>query len=485
MTLRSPQRLGNPLLARFSPRCPPRQSYPKLLLSARHASTATNPPSNRLRNFVYGTSGILLLSFGYFYVTDTRASLHKYVVPFAQRTVFSDAEDAHHAGVAALRELYAFGLHPRERGESDVDGALAVDLFGYTLNNPIGISGGLDKNAEIPDALFAIGAAVVEVGGITPKPQDGNEKPRVFRLPSQQALINRYGLNSDGADAVAGRLRQRLRQFAYSRGYGLNDEAEEVVLSGKAGVPPGSLLPGRLLAVQIAKNKATPDEDIDSVVADHVYGVEKLGKYADILVVNVSSPNTPGLRSLQSKGPLTKILSAVVDAAQATPRTKKPVVMVKVSPDENSPEQVQGICDAVWASGVDGVIVGNTTTKRPAAIPAGYLLPPKEFNSSREQGGYSGPQLFDPMVGLVRRYRKLLDEGPREKSDAEGSSVPDKPLKRKVIFASGGITDGIHAKQAIEAGASVAMVYTTLVYNGVGTVSRIKEEIKEELKKPL
>jgi dihydroorotate dehydrogenase len=278
------------------------------------------------------------------------------------------------------------------------------------------------------------------------------------------------------------RLRQRLREYAYASGLGIGEEAEKFVLDGKAGVPPGSLIPGRLLAVQIAKNKATPDDNLDAVVQDHVYCVEHLGKYADILVVNVSSPNTPGLRSLQAQGPLTRILSAVVVAAQATPRHSKPAVMVKVSPDEDSPEQVQGICDAVWATGVDGVIVGNTTMTRPEAQPQGFVLPSKDSGALREQGGYSGPQLFDRTVSLVKKYREKLDEGP--KLEDLGAAPPKEGLSsggRKTIFASGGITNGAQAVEALDAGASVAMVYTAVVYGGVGTVGRIKDEMKQTL----
>lgn len=162
-----------------------------------------------------------------------------------------------------------------------------VQVFGHTLSNPIGTSAGIDKHAEIPDPLFAIGPAVIEIGGTTPYPQDGNPKPRVFHLPSQKALINCYGFNSEGADNVAMRLRQRVREYAFAMGLGIDEEAERMVLDGEAGVPPGSLMKGRLMAVQVAKNKFTPDEDIEAVKADYVYCVEALARYADIIVVNV------------------------------------------------------------------------------------------------------------------------------------------------------------------------------------------------------
>lgn len=407
------------------------------------------------------------------------------------------------------------------------------------------------------------------------------------------------------------RLRQRVREYAYAIGFGLHEDAEQRVLDGEAGVPPGSLVEGKLMAVQVAKNKFTPDNDIEAVKRDYVYCVEALARYADIIVVNVSSPNTPGLRGLQRVEPLTNILTGVVEAAKKASRKTTPAVMVKVSPDEDSDEQVSGICDAVWESGVDGVIVGNTTKRKPDPLPAGYTLPEREAKLLLEQGGYSGPQLFERTVGLVKRYRRMLDERGRSKpteptpppkpspkppttastqkpvagppsGDAPESTLPEKieatierdkanlkdatqeateasksqPLIRlpernnpfasessesdgvpalsssthidqlppassdpatspsqsssasvatsslpstpsptspassttsspqpKVIFATGGITNGKQALEVLNAGASVAMVYTALVYGGVGTISRIKGEMRDEIGK--
>ncbi|KAI9812849.1 MAG: Dihydroorotate dehydrogenase (quinone), mitochondrial [Thelocarpon impressellum] len=439
----------------------------------RRASTAAQVAGDvrsvgtRLKNFLYGTSIALFLGCGYLYVTDTRAGIHRWLVVPSLRLLYADAEEAHEAGTKALRRLYDVGLHPRERGDPDGRGDLEVEVFGHTLSNPIGTSAGIDKHAEIPAPLLALGPAVVEVGGTTPHPQDGNPKPRVFRVPSQNALINRYGLNSEGADWMAMRLRQRVREYAYRRGLGVDEEAERRVLDGEAGVPPGSLTPGKLMAVQVAKNKTTPDEDIDAVRQDYVYCVERLAPYADIIVVNVSSPNTPGLRGLQRVEPLTHILTGVVGATKATARRKPPAVMVKVSPDEDSEAQVRGICDAVAKSGVDGIIVGNTTNTRPSPLPSGTPLPAGEAAVLRtEQGGFSGPQLFPQTLSLVKRYRATL----------EAARPPGAPPT--VLFATGGIADGAQALAVLDAGASVAMVYTALVYGGVGTVSRIKAELR-------
>lgn len=409
--------------------------------------------------------------------------MHRWIVPPLLRLVLPDAEDAHHVGTVALKTLYQLGLNPRERpGLSLVSAAkepsdLAVSVFGTVVANPIGISAGLDKDAEIPDALFDLGAGIVEVGGCTPRPQGGNPKPRVWRVPAVEGMINRYGLNSRGADAMAARLRDRLRKFARSLGL-----TEQQVLNGEGTeVPPGSLLPGRLLLVQIAKNKETDERDVEAVAKDYVYCVNRLAPYADVLVVNVSSPNTPGLRDLQATGPLTKILSAVVDEARKTARKTKPKVMVKVSPDEDEDSQIEGIVQAVWMSGVDGVIVGNTTKRRQGLVPAGIKLTVKEQQALTEQGGFSGPTMFDQTLYLVQRYRKLLDGHSLQAGTDEVTSNAGKSSDQKVIFASGGIKDGQQALKVLNAGASVAMLYTGLVYGGSGTVTRMKGELRKEI----
>nr|POE87909.1 dihydroorotate dehydrogenase (quinone), mitochondrial [Quercus suber] len=525
------------------------------------AATTKNAASRTgwgIVNWLYATGLVALTGFGYMYITDTRASIHQWLVVPLLRVTHVDPEDAHHTGVRYVKGLYNFGLHPRERGNDDEKfGDLKVEVFGHVLDNPLGTSAGIDKDAEIPDPLFALGPAIVEVGGVTPLPQEGNAKPRVFRIPSQNALINRYGLNSQGAAHVAMQLRERVRQFAFDNGLGLGPESERIVLDGDADVPPGSLVPGKLLAVQVAKNKSTPDGDIAAIARDYVTCVQQLGAYADILVVNVSSPNTPGLRDLQATAPLTAILSAVVDAAKAIDRKTKPAVMVKVSPDEDSESQVNGICSAVWNSGVDGVIVGNTTKKRPDPIPKGYIMPAKEEKLLTQMGGYSGPQMFERTLALVGRYRSKLDSwspasaspssqptgdsestisnskrsdselSPAESSTARDAerlkpltaeaaqdskqpllAIPDRHssptlqspttatppsdngsaeskkslLEPKVIFATGGITTGDQCLQVLNAGASVCQVYTAMMYGGVGTITRMKNEMRKSLK---
>ncbi|KAL8684094.1 MAG: hypothetical protein Q9224_006621 [Gallowayella concinna] len=417
------------------------------------------------------------------------------------------------------------------------------------------------------------------------------------------------------------RLRQRVREYAYHMGWGIDDDAEQRILDGEAGVPPGSLQEGKLMAVQVAKNKWTADEDIEAVKKDYVYCVDLLARYADIIVINVSSPNTPGLRGLQKVEPLTNILKAVVEAARRVKRKAPVNVIVKVSPDEDKEEDVRGICDAIFESGVDGVVVGNTTKKRPDPLPAGYSLPAHEQRLLLEQGGYSGPQTFHRTIALVKRYRRMLDEvsysrteddprppppdqssmnfegrgnadqpttaeslknagssiassaksllletheethppitpkeiedsverdkkhlkpqtadaeeesksqpiirlpertnpfssSPSSSADASSppsqspsqphdlaaspstdtlpspstsptsSTTPPQPSnrdQRKVIFATGGITNGAQALEVLAAGADVAQVYTAMVYGGIGTVSKMKLEMREEL----
>ncbi|KAI1798614.1 FMN-linked oxidoreductase [Daldinia bambusicola] len=477
-------------------------------VATRNASTTTNSlPASRLKTAFYATSLAVSGYVVYVYSTDTRAFFHRYVVPPALRFLYPDAEQAHDISVSAMKTLYEIGLHPRERSSSSVAAGpdITVSVFGERLANPIAISAGLDKHADIVDPLFALGPAIVEVGGCTPRPQDGNPKPRMFRVPTLDGLINRYGLNSHGADDMAMRLRDRVRLYAKSVGL---DEAS--VLNGEAHVPPGSLLPGRLLLVQIAKNKDTDERDVEAVKRDYVYCVQRLARYADVLVVNVSSPNTPGLRDLQAVEPLTRILSAVVEEARRTDRKQAPKVMVKVSPDEDEESQMEGIVQAVWSSGVDGVIVGNTTKRRHGLIPPGVNITRKEQHTLTETGGYSGPMMFDRTVDLVRRYRKLLDgqsfqpvktekavadeavdasitamegtiTGISEGETKSSTIGTTQPQEQKVIFATGGITNGRRALEILNAGASVAMVYTGLVYGGAGTITRMKSEMKEEL----
>ena len=290
------------------------------------------------------------------------------------------------------------------------------------------------------------------MGCVTPRPQDGNERPRLFRLPTSGSFINRYGFNSVGADAVARRLRERVRRFARDNGL---TEAE--VLGNPA--IPASLHAGRILAVQIGKNKTTSELDIAAVQRDYVECVEKLGRYADVVVVNVSSPNTPGLRSLQAAEPLGKLLGSVVAAAAKVDRARKPKVVVKVSPDSDSPEGIRDVCQAIRASGVAGVIVANTTVDRPASLTASPQTTEEEKRIvAKEAGGLSGPTLLPRTLRLVQEFRRQL------------------PANIEVI-ASGGVSNGTDAMRCVQHGASGVMGYTAMVYEGVGWFGRVAEEL--------
>ncbi|EGX89297.1 dihydroorotate reductase PyrE, putative [Cordyceps militaris CM01] len=470
--------LGQSVCRRLPSR--PRATPPRLRTSTpastpRFASTSSGGfvGLGRAKTALYATTLAATGYVGYLYVTDTRASLlHQHIIPPLLRTLFSDAEDAHHIGSRILQFLYEANLHPRERPPRHAaPSKLATEVFGATIDNPVGISAGLDKDGAMTDILFALGAGIVEIGGITPRPQAGNERPRCFRVAGLDGLVNRYGLNSQGADAVAQRLRTRVRRFAKQIG-----ATEEQVLNGEAQVPPGSLAEGRLLAVQIAKNKETDEKDQAAVAADYVYCVEQLARYADIVVVNVSSPNTPGLRDLQATEPLTRLLTAVVEAARATDRATSPKVMVKVSPDEDDDAQMAGVVEAVHRSGVDGVIVGNTTKRRAGLVPVGTRLSGKDQRALAETGGYSGPAMFSRTLDLVGRYRRMMDA-----YALEGQATADRGDARKTLFATGGVTNGEQALQVLNAGASVAMVYTHMVYGGAGTVTRIKGEMEKQL----
>lgn len=224
---------------------------------------------------------------------------------------------------------------------------------------------------------------------------------------------------------------------------------------------PASLEDGRILAVQIGKNKTTPETDIQAVINDYTTCVSQLGDYADLIVVNVSSPNTPGLRSLQAQKPLESILSAVVKATGELSRARKPQVVVKVSPDSDSPTEIGAICDAIKNAGVKGVIVANTTVRRPAEA-VGPLATVEEKRVLKEEaGGLSGPVLFPRMVKLVGEFERRL----------KGSGVE--------IVASGGVTTGDDAAVALGAGAKAVLAYTQVVYGGVGWFGHVANRLAE------
>jgi len=317
-----------------------------------------------------------------------------------------DAEAAHGMAIRALKK----GLVPRPSTEAD-PGRLKIDLWGRTFPNPIGLAAGFDKNAEVPDAVLDLGFGFTEVGSITPLAQAGNPKPRLFRLAADAAVVNRMGFNNDGLDAAATRLARR----------------------GRRGI----------VGVNLGKNKESP-----SAVDDYLKGVAGLGPYADYLVVNVSSPNTPGLRALQGREPLAQLLSAVRRAVDALPGTKPPPLLLKVAPDLTE-EDKSDIAAVVLETGVDGLIATNTTIERPASLQGG---------AKSEAGGLSGRPLFAPSTAVLADFYRLTE-----------GRVP--------LVGVGGVASGADAYVKIRAGASLVQLYTGLVYGGPGLVGRIKRDL--------
>ncbi|CDO68192.1 hypothetical protein BN946_scf184938.g44 [Trametes cinnabarina] len=415
-----------------------RQPLRTAVVHRRAVSTASQqlPARSYVRTAAYAS--LLVVSTGLFavYYFDCRAALHKYVVtPVIRYTL--DPETGHKLAIRVL----ASGLAPRDPLSDDE--FLKVELWGEQLSSPVGLAAGFDKNGEAIDGLFSLGFSWVEIGSVTPKPQPGNPKPRVFHLPNDSALINRYGFPSDGATAVLARLRARLPKIL---SYASSDSQMDDPLHG---AEHASLRSDKLLAVNLGKNKTSPPDSIDDFVA----GVHTFGPYADALVVNVSSPNTPGLRGMQSRTLLEELLGGVVaarDEVAATSVTKhRPKLLLKIAPDLDESE-VADIAAAVRATnGVDGVIVSNTTIRRPPGV-----SDPNKF----EQGGLSGPPLKPYALATLRTLRGLLPP-----------SIP--------LIGCGGISSGADALEYARAGASAVQLYTAFGYGGVGVCRQVKDEL--------
>ncbi|GAB7095869.1 quinone-dependent dihydroorotate dehydrogenase [Halolamina litorea] len=289
------------------------------------------------------------------------------------------------------------------------DERLTTEAFGLRFPNPVGVAAGFDKNARLPNVLAALGFGHVEVGGITAEAQAGNPRPRMFRLRPDRALINRMGFNNEGADAVGARL---------------DDTA----------------LPHVPVGVNLGKSKSTPLEEAPS---DYRYTYERVGDAGDYFVINVSSPNTPGLRSLQNRDSLEAIVDELQDAGAAP-------LLVKLSPDLPGPA-IEDSLEVVDEKGLDGVVVTNTTTERPESL--------KSPNKA-EPGGLSGDPIEERSTGLVRFV-------------AERTDVP--------VVGVGGVSDAEGAYRKIRAGASVVQLYTGLVYEGPSLARDINEGLLDLL----
>jgi dihydroorotate dehydrogenase len=327
--------------------------------------------------------------------------LYPLIRPFAFAL---DAETAHRLTVKTLR------LMPPRR-PPNLPASLRTRVAGIDFPTPIGLAAGFDKDAEVAEQLLSFGFGFVEVGTLTPRAQDGNPKPRLFRLRRDRAVINRLGFNNGGQPAAHGRLQQDMR------------------------------LPG-IIGVNIGANKDSQDR-----IADYVNGVRAMAPVAHYLTINISSPNTPGLRGLQDEGALEELLSAVQDV-----RAKKPIFL-KVAPDldQRDPER---IVRAAIDHGVDAIIVANTTVSRPRL----------RSRHANEPGGLSGTPLKPLALDALRRFRR-----------ASGGEMP--------LIGVGGIGTADDAFDRIRAGASLVQLYTAMVYEGPGVAARIARGLAQRLKR--
>ena len=315
-------------------------------------------------------------------------------------------ETAHRLTIRALRA----GFAPR-RARPDPP-SLAITLWGRRFPNPVGLAAGFDKDAEVPDRMLRFGFGFVECGTLTPRPQPGNPRPRLFRLEEDEALINRLGFNNDGVAAAAARLAARRRT-------------------------------GGIVGANIGKNRETADD-----IADYVQGVTALAPLVDYLVVNVSSPNTPGLRELQRKSAVMALIERLMAARASVAPENPPPLLVKIAPDL-TPEDRVDLAQAALDTGIDGLVVANTTVARPASLTSAQ---------AHEPGGLSGKPLFAPSTALTAEMYRLTQ-----------GKLP--------IIGVGGIASGADAYAKIRAGASLVQLYTALVFHGPGLVSRIKREL--------
>jgi len=319
-------------------------------------------------------------------------------------------EWAHNLTIKALKTGAVSGRLPSD------DPILSVSLWGRHFPNPIGLAAGFDKNAEVPDAMLRLGFGFVEIGSVTPLPQSGNPKPRLFRLPRDQAVINRMGFNNQGLEVVAKRLAARNRMG--------------------------------ILGVNLGKNR-----DATDAVADYCLGVSTLGAFADYLVINISSPNTPGLRDLQNKGEIERLIERVVDARHNL-KSGNPPILVKIAPDL-TPEQAIYLAEISVAAGVDGMVISNTTTARPDTLKSRHKA---------ETGGLSGKPLFEPSTKLLADIYRLT-------------------AGRLTLIGVGGVSSGDDAYAKIRAGASLVQLYTGLVYGGTPLIGQIKKDLAARLRR--
>jgi dihydroorotate dehydrogenase len=317
-----------------------------------------------------------------------------------------DAEQAHVLTIKALKYAPNLGTGPI------TSEALKTKLFGLDFPNPVGLAAGFDKNAEVPDAMLGQGFGFIEVGTVTPKPQTGNAKPRLFRLSDDQAVINRMGFNNQGHAAVLQRLIERQKN-------------------------------GGIIGVNIGANK-----DSDDRPADYVLGLEVFSEVANYITINISSPNTPGLRNLQGKQDLQRLLERL-----NTARKSKTPMLLKIAPDL-FPSDLKDIADCCAGGAVDGVIISNTTLARDNL----------RSNEHSQAGGLSGRPLFNRSTQCLSDFSQL-----------SGGKIP--------LIGVGGISSAATAAAKFNAGASLVQLYTALVYQGPALVKEICQGLNVEFSK--
>lgn len=320
-----------------------------------------------------------------------------------------EPEHAHRLTIQALK----MGIGPRAKADDPI---LQTDLCGISLTNPVGLAAGFDKNGEVPRAMLRAGFGFVEVGSITPRPQTGNPTPRIFRLRADRGVINRLGFNNEGADAAFGRLAE--------------------IDAGPIGINIGA------------------NRDSEDRVADYVSGYERFAPLADYITVNVSSPNTPGLRDLQLGSALSELLAALAEVRGRLGEGGLVPLFLKVAPDLERGDQ-ETVVESAVEHGVEGLIVGNTTISRPAGL---------RGKAKDEAGGLSGAPLMGLSTQVLANMHRL----------SRGTLA---------LIGAGGVSNGEDAYRKILAGASAVQLYTALVYEGPGLIARIKRDLAECLRR--
>ncbi|KAL3816311.1 hypothetical protein ACHAXA_011072 [Cyclostephanos tholiformis] len=397
------------------------------------------------------------------------------VTPLARRLL--DPELAHHVALDVVRLGLAPRLSREGGGDAGGDGGggridMSVEILGtgggrkIRFPGPIGLAAGFDKDGSAMPGLFDMGFSFVEIGSVTPLPQPGNARPRSFRLVEDRGVINRFGFNSEGVKRVGERLADYRREFggrggdiatiaaiekeggSKEGGEGRSNTAGDSILwaMGWAWNRLMTTMPRTgVLGVNLGKNKTSEDD-----VEDYTVGIRELGPYADYLVINVSSPNTPGLRSLQQREPLRNLLECTMKARdEFAPHA---LLFVKLSPDLTI-DDMADVATVVMDSGLDGMIVSNTTNARPEILVS---------NHRYEAGGLSGAPIKDRSTECIRTMYRLTE-----------GKLP--------IIGVGGVGSGRDAFDKMKAGASLVQVYSMMVYEGPGLVSRIRKELAEIL----